>query len=220
MFNRFKNITPFIALAVGLTVAQPTLADTINFDGIAAGANANSDAVAQAMGITFHNAAWLPNQDSYGVDIVGSEHWQIDTTVADLVTAENTSVQGWGVAPSAQNALDARWSPILMDFTTAMDIGSFSFTLPNSTYGNPPPSDILFLDVAGNTLYDLKYAQGNPLANVSLPASVLGVKDIVLASGTFYDNISVAAVPVPGAVWLFGSALMGFMGVSRRNKKA
>jgi len=29
-----------------------------------------------------------------------------------------------------------------------------------------------------------------------------------------------AAVPVPGAVWLFGSALMGFMGFSRRNKKA
>lgn len=29
-----------------------------------------------------------------------------------------------------------------------------------------------------------------------------------------------AAVPVPGAVWLFGSALMGFLGFSRRNKKA
>jgi hypothetical protein len=30
----------------------------------------------------------------------------------------------------------------------------------------------------------------------------------------------VQAVPVPGAVWLFGSALMGFLGFSRRNKKA
>ena len=29
-----------------------------------------------------------------------------------------------------------------------------------------------------------------------------------------------AAVPVPAAVWLFGSALMGFMGITRRNKKA
>jgi len=29
-----------------------------------------------------------------------------------------------------------------------------------------------------------------------------------------------AAVPVPGAVWLFGSAIMGFLGFSRRNKKA
>lgn len=30
------------------------------------------------------------------------------------------------------------------------------------------------------------------------------------------ENFSVAAVPVPGAVWLFGSALAGFLGVSRR----
>ena len=29
-----------------------------------------------------------------------------------------------------------------------------------------------------------------------------------------------SAVPVPAAVWLFGSALMGFMGITRRNKKA
>ncbi|ATG91651.1 hypothetical protein [Methylomonas koyamae] len=30
------------------------------------------------------------------------------------------------------------------------------------------------------------------------------------------ENFTVAAVPVPGAVWLFGSALAGFLGVSRR----
>jgi hypothetical protein len=216
MFNRFKNITPFIALAIGLTIAQPTLASTMNFDSLAAGADANLDPNAIALGVTFHNAAWLPNVDSYGVDIPGTEHWQIDPTVTDLVTAENTFAQGWGVAPSAQNALDARWSPILMDFATAFDIGSFSFTLPNSTYGNLPPTDILFLDAAGNTLFDLAYAQGNPLSTVSLPVSVLGVKNIVLASGTFYDNISVSAVPVPSAVWLFGSALAGLVGLRRR----
>ncbi len=31
-------------------------------------------------------------------------------------------------------------------------------------------------------------------------------------------DISVSGVPVPAAVWLFGSALMGMMGVSRRKK--
>jgi hypothetical protein len=35
-------------------------------------------------------------------------------------------------------------------------------------------------------------------------------------TGTTTFNLSVTAVPVPGAVWLFGSALMGFIGMGRR----
>ena len=42
------------------------------------------------------------------------------------------------------------------------------------------------------------------------------------AAGTFmvYDNIiiDVTAVPVPAAVWLFGSGLLGLVGVARRRK--
>lgn len=33
-------------------------------------------------------------------------------------------------------------------------------------------------------------------------------------------DVSVSAVPVPGAVWLFGSALMGLVGASRRKRNA
>ena len=32
------------------------------------------------------------------------------------------------------------------------------------------------------------------------------------------DNVSVSAVPVPAAVWLFGSGLLGLVGVARRKK--
>lgn len=37
-------------------------------------------------------------------------------------------------------------------------------------------------------------------------------------SGNFYDNINVsnAVVPLPGAVWLFGSGLLGLVGFARR----
>lgn len=39
------------------------------------------------------------------------------------------------------------------------------------------------------------------------------------ASGVFYDNLEFApAVPVPAAVWLFGSGLLGLVGVARRKK--
>ena len=97
-----------------------------------------------------------------------------------------------------------------------MDIGSFSVMLPDSAFGNLFQSDILFLDAAGNTLYGLAYFQGQPLAAVSLPATTLpGVKAILLASGTFYDNMSVTAVPEPSALWLLVTALAGRAGQRR-----
>ena len=34
------------------------------------------------------------------------------------------------------------------------------------------------------------------------------------------DNVTVSAVPVPAAVWLFGSGLVGLIGLARRKKAA
>ena len=34
--------------------------------------------------------------------------------------------------------------------------------------------------------------------------------------GSVIDNITVSAVPIPGAVWLFGSALVGLAGIRRK----
>jgi len=42
-----------------------------------------------------------------------------------------------------------------------------------------------------------------------------------VGSGNYYDNVNFAlapAVPVPAAVWLFGSGLLGLIGVARRRK--
>ena len=33
-------------------------------------------------------------------------------------------------------------------------------------------------------------------------------------------ELNISAVPVPGAVWLFGSALMGFLGLQKRKMAA
>ena len=39
-------------------------------------------------------------------------------------------------------------------------------------------------------------------------------------SGVFYDNLNFdrVVVPVPAAVWLFGSGLLGLIGIARRKK--
>lgn len=38
------------------------------------------------------------------------------------------------------------------------------------------------------------------------------------SSAVYFDNVSVSAVPVPAAVWLFGSGVVGLIGVARRRK--
>ena len=47
-------------------------------------------------------------------------------------------------------------------------------------------------------------------------------KDVnpLLVEGGQLQLVTPSAVPVPGTVWLFGSAIMGFLGFKRRNKKA
>lgn len=49
-------------------------------------------------------------------------------------------------------------------------------------------------------------------------AEVLGFWTIDSSAGTATFNTSVSAVPVPAAVWLFGSGLVGLVGVARRRK--
>lgn len=219
MFNQFKHKTLLIALLAGLAAAQAAQADTLNFDTIAAGADANTDPVAASLGITFKNAALVLNQDADGIDIPGTEHWAQDPSAVGVpVTVENVALQGYGAAPSGLNALDARWSPIELSFASAQDLVNFSFTLPDSTLGNLSPDVIHFVDSNGLSIpgSDFGFQEGARLHTYTMSSRVQGVSGIVFASGTLYDNISITTVPVPGAVWLFGSAILGFLGLGRR----
>lgn len=222
MFNRFKNITPFIALAIGLTVAQPTLASTIDFSTLAAGATVNSDPNASALGITFDNAALLPTLDSTGTPITGSDHWQIDTT-APAVTVVDGTTMGGHYAHS--NGMDAVQQPVMMHLGGIFNVASFSLNASSydgqSFYGQYNPT-LDFLGANGLSLGSAAFSVTGNTFSAALTAPLQGVTDVLLSGGAVYNNMSfnVSAVPVPGAVWLFGSALMGFMGVSRRNKKA
>lgn len=72
----------------------------------------------------------------------------------------------------------------------------------------------------------LKYTKGNNFQLLATdPFLVLakGIHQLVVTgdagkSASYGGSLQVSPVPVPAAIWMFGSALMGLMGVSRRKK--
>jgi hypothetical protein len=97
--------------------------------------------------------------------------------------------------------------------------------------------DEIFADTLGNQAYDLSVPQdGDPASDWTLmevagiaPTGTASAQILllhILTDGTpaggsiFWDdaNLTASAVPVPAAVWLFGSGLLGLVGVARRRK--
>lgn len=73
-------------------------------------------------------------------------------------------------------------------------------------------------DVIGQALDDQNHA-------VLVSATAVGDNWGTFAGGTYYevwsvDIAEVAPIPIPAAAWLFGSGLIGLVGVARRRKKA
>ena len=76
------------------------------------------------------------------------------------------------------------------------------------------------VDCADGDTYTLTYAAHVPLGDPSNFGGVLyGLNLTGTISGALPDPIP-SAVPVPAAVWLFGSGLLGLVGVARRKKTA
>ena len=71
-------------------------------------------------------------------------------------------------------------------------------------------------DVTGGDYFSTDGPAGNP-AN---PDGIRGYGMIDGAFPNFNANFDFTAVPVPAAVWLFGSGLVGLVGVARRRRKA
>ena len=67
-----------------------------------------------------------------------------------------------------------------------------------------------------NTGQFVGYSSTNAFTSVTLGLGALANPS---ANNTFtVDTLRRTAVPIPAAVWLFGSGLIGLIGMSRRNK--
>lgn len=102
--------------------------------------------------------------------------------------------------------------------TLSIAAGSYTFTEANDALYNLTGAS---LTLASGALSDFSYqaisgTNGAPADFDSFFTSFLS--DVYL-SGTWNTTVQMSPVPVPAAVWLFGSGLLGLVGLARRKKK-
>jgi len=79
----------------------------------------------------------------------------------------------------------------------------------------------LWITIGGVDILAVADGLGNTLKTFFL---AIGTHELswggeALANNSFTSNVSVSATPIPAAVWLFGSMLMGFFGLRSRVSK-
>ena len=111
--------------------------------------------------------------------------------------------------------------------TTLTQLNGGAFNLFSIDFG-----DVFNSGVSQNISINAVTNSGSLLSTVVSTDSIIGLETFNLnwsnvlsaswteTSGSYLqlDNISVSAVPVPAAVWLFGSGLIGLIGVARGKK--
>ncbi len=146
----------------------------------------------------------------------------VSATAASIGYDFNFSTAGSGIFNYNDVALDI--NQLTLDFGEFGSLAptSFDSTLTASVFGAPPNTfvnnDNTFFPLSTGTADSIRlnsdgtfcvrpdggacFAQGGSTAD--------------LAIGTY----SIAAVPIPAAAWLFGSGLIGLIGIARRKKLA
>jgi hypothetical protein len=124
----------------------------------------------------------------------------------------------------------AGWS-FNYDFSGGYNVSEFGlFNIQYAGTGNSRRDPLVFtlgFDTPGTAVWDIMtfaldnadgYAFAAHIADFSnlCPATSSLVASSCVDSGWFSGSVAPNAVPVPAAFWLFGSALIGFIGMSRR----
>lgn len=204
----------WLLTAVILALSSNAIAATvtINFDDV--GLSSDGDPIDNhysALGVTFSNAEW---NDRFDTRPGTTSLFQI-TSVAD------------GEFPKSSNPLIAVFDGIVdMVSISAIDVGFNDSRI--DAYDAVVGGNLIGFDV-----YEGLTEFGNSLGlgdTSILTIAVAGIRRIELyqpksdstADGTGWDNLeySISPVPVPAAIWLFGTALIGLVGFSKRRKPA
>ena len=151
----------------------------------------------------------IANDSFSGTGFIGSA----SATAPDSVSNSHSGINGnfddfWTVSlvPSSESFSIVSSIPKFASFNVEYRLDNASpwiaYTLDSSSVN---------VETVTASIQDLAGFQLHIFGNANNPAGLSGTYQL-----TVNDIDSVSNVPVPAAVWLFGSALMGLVGVSRR----
>ena len=147
----------------------------------------------------------------------------------------STKAFGFGRSTCGFNCFNNHTSSLFITFPTEVFVHEISFKFAE-LFSNWGSNGKIYLDgvafsagrdfqgiPSNGRIPDATFSEGLYLIDSSITKIELRVVDITNLSEIFIDDLkvtSISGVPVPAAVWLFGTALIGFVGMSRRRKVA
>ena len=204
----------FCLLALGLLSTSMHASTVLNFD-------FSSDATPSVTGTALTGSlsvdyTYLETLDDNG-DPLPTPSFRPDPSAPAIVVG-NPSARGYG-SSSTGNFLDAVDQGVLLSFSHAQDISSFSLVLDNSTLGTAFGTAVEFYSAADLLIGSIPIDQTIAGFSVNDTSLFSNVSKVVLPAGAFYDNLSVttvAAAPEPGRAMLMGAGLAGMVLRRRR----
>ena len=142
----------------------------------------------------------------------------VDSSTSGTAYAFGNSLNSGAFAENATVA--DTWGLQSSTLTSVLTVSSFNpVALYRVRVENDANVEIATADFSGGGLNSLSFTftDTNVVYRIFVNSiNSTGALAALTGSGTTTYDLKVSAVPIPAAVWLFGSALMGLVGVSRR----
>lgn len=207
-----------LALCTTATVqAAPVAIDTLSVDTLALTVTVDSD------GSSYNWGGILPTPVLIQMGIYQDPI--VEWGTAGTIPYAKVYATGASGAPAPNGTVDFDAGTIGVDFTSVYadaDVGSFNLTLGpiGNLTGTSTPPDGYTLD--WSSVWDVSLSSGGGRHMSGMMNGNWSCRSGCSESGTVTLEFggTVSTVPVPAAVWLFGSALLGLAGIVRCKKIA